>query len=194
MARGRKLYYNVVLTEGAPSAVFSPTLAADRNGNLLDALPALTGNATDEQKARQEVTAIFVPYHQTAAGAGGDFLFVDAISGDEGAERFFPNGTGFQGPIVLQFSGGDVNPATAILGTTVVIDQDNPGTYFFSLEPVDDTILVHLLDGEGGEVTDDWVDLGTTITIELTSGLEDDEGDPLSNPTPGPGAWQWTNI
>jgi hypothetical protein len=192
MGRGRKLYYDVVLTEGAPSAVVAPTLTPDRNGNLLDRLPALTGNATASQKAQQELTAIFVPYSQEADA--GEFEFVDAISGDEGAERFFPNGTGFQGPIVLQFTGGDVNPATAILDTTVIITQDNPGTYFFSLEPVDDTILVHLLEGEGGEVSDDWVDLGTEITIELTSGLEDDEGDALTNPTPGPGSWEWTNI
>jgi len=59
----RKLYYDVVLTTGAPSVLVAPTLEADRDGATFEALEALTGDASARERERQELTPIFVPYH-----------------------------------------------------------------------------------------------------------------------------------
>jgi len=62
MAQARKLYFDVSLTSGAPSASFALTEGdGDRYQALLEALPALTGNATGDDKHQHEVTAFFLP-------------------------------------------------------------------------------------------------------------------------------------
>lgn len=65
MARARKLYFDVELTEASPSAVVSPTLTPDRDGGLLDAPPALDGNSAPDERQRRELTVWFQPYTVT---------------------------------------------------------------------------------------------------------------------------------
>jgi hypothetical protein len=94
MARARKLYYNVVLTGPSAAAVVAPTTTADRDGNLLDALPGLLGTATAEAKARQELTAIYVPYGGTQGTTIPVFFCTFLRNGTDAAVYYTDGGGG----------------------------------------------------------------------------------------------------
>jgi hypothetical protein len=188
--RGRKLYFDVTLTEGNPSARFPLTEIegnpGDRYGAFLDTMaPALGTSATDEKQAR-EVMAWFQPQGPVVGG----FNFLTNINGDAQPPRraVFHGPDGFLGPIVLVFDEVP-NQATAILGSSVILDCSREDMQF-SLDFDGTTILIHL-DGPGPP--DDWYDLGMDLAIGLTIDLQDMEGDPLANP--GVVAeYEWVNI
>jgi hypothetical protein len=96
----QKLYYDVTLTVGAPSARVAPTLEADRDGNLIAALSALSGDAAALAKAQQEVTAIFIPYAGTvpapSPGGGYQLTISNITQAEWGA-----------GPLTITEDGGD---------------------------------------------------------------------------------------
>lgn len=190
MGRGRKLYFDVTLTEGNPSARFPLTETednpGDRYGAFLDTMTAATGNAGTAERQRREVTAWFQPLGPVVGG----FNYLSYISGDaEPPTRTrFQGPAGFQGPIVLVFDEVP-NPATAIIGTSVILDCSREDMVF-SLDFAGSTILIHL-DGPGPP--DDWVDLGMDLAIGLTSDLQDMEGDPLANPGVKV-EYEWVNI
>lgn len=189
--RGRKLYYDVTLTAENPSAVFPVTKEGedqpgDRYGAYLDTIAAADGNAPTDERQRREVTAYFQPLGPVA----GAFLYLSYISGDaEPPTRTrFQGPAGFQGPIVLNFD-SPVNPATAVIGDSVILDCTREDMTF-ELEVVGSTILIHLT---GPGPVDDWVDLGMDLAIGLTVDLEDTEGDALANPGVKV-EYEWVNI
>lgn len=60
MARARKVYYDILL-QGASASQVVNLANADRFGNTLDTLAALTYGSDSMDKARRELTALFVP-------------------------------------------------------------------------------------------------------------------------------------
>jgi hypothetical protein len=168
MPSRRKLYFDVVLTVGGPSARVSPMLDADRDGETFEALPALTGDADERQREGQELTPLFVPYHWTAPTPP------PAPFGLESQTPGESNPAGFLGPLVITLT-GPPDPGTVTLGVTV-IEAFNIGPLTgISLEVVGNTILVHNTMGGGDEWT---ISSGLSLELQATI-LELGTGDPL---------------
>jgi len=70
MARAKKVYYDIALA-GATAAQIVALTVADRFGNILDALTALTAGASAEDKQNAALSAFFVPAASTDTGFGG---------------------------------------------------------------------------------------------------------------------------
>lgn len=199
MPRRRKLYYDVVLAQSVSSSIIAPTLTEDRDGGLLEALPALDGNSSPAERQRQELSVFFQAY-----GTGLDLAFLlTAITPSNGSQvgeagylfrRTIAN-SAYSGPLVLQFT-QPVDPDTLSVAytnssntppfppagpeTMHVQFTGNPQAPPLSFAAVGSTIEITNSDG------DDW---GTNLTgadcevwVILTSGLRSLTGEPLANP------------
>lgn len=153
MPRGRKLYYDVALTAGAPSAQVSPTLTPDRNGAVLDTLPALDGNAGAGERDRQELTAVFMPYHWTPPPPPPDEFMMTNYGPPDGP---------YVGYLFIVLN-GMADPSTVILGDTIVASINSGGYSGLSVEVVANEIRIHNTDGEGG---DHW-EMGGQFSVDL---------------------------
>lgn len=67
MARARKVYYDITLAGASAEQIVNLT-TADRFGNTLDALAALTYGASGLEKAQRELAAFFVPALNSTGG------------------------------------------------------------------------------------------------------------------------------
>jgi hypothetical protein len=138
VARSKKLYYDVVLAgAGASTATISPTLTADRDGGILDAVPALDGNAEANAKQSQELSVFFHQY-ENAPDAAFALVGINDLPGGNAYQFPFdepPEGSEYRigslqvnsswGPgIELVFS-RDVDPASL---TTLQTEQEPDAT------------------------------------------------------------------
>jgi len=203
MPRAKKLYYDVALSGAAPSTVVFPTISPDMNGGLLDALPALDGNASANAKQCQELTAFFNLYNKAAESPVGEELtFIDgAPTGDDIGTpgylfRYEIVNSSFAGPLVLNFT-SEIDPDTV----TVAYSQSTnpppfppvgPETFFLrfggaaSLPPITVTVVGSTIEITNNTVDDRW---GTALTgadcelwIILTAGILNMDGNALTNP------------
>lgn len=169
MPRGRKLYYDVTLTVGAPSARVAPTLEPDRNGALLDTLAALDGNSDGPARDRSELTSLFVPYHWTAPEPPPPAFSVDTYGPPDGP---------YTGYLFIVFT-GPVDPSSVDLGTSVVNSINSAGYAGVSLEVVANEIRIHNTEGAG----DEW-QMGGQFSVDLfATVLELGTGSPLDPET-----------
>lgn len=192
MPRGRKLYYDVLLTGLGPTEVtISPTLTADRHGATLDALPALDGNAANEKRQRQELSVFF--NYRTSGDAG--FRLLTVTNGATYPLPYDPppapseyrwggqqvNVT--RGPTITLGFSADVDPAT--VSVTEEENDVDPSSPPARTGP--STVFLYYDSVPPGAVPLVVAVVGSTITITRADNSDWGTGPDPFNPVPGSG-------
>lgn len=194
MARGRKLYYDVLLAgTGRTSVTVSPTLQADRDGNLLDALPPPDGNASAGDRQRRELSVFFHLYDSDASA----FLLV-AVNDQDGNPYDNPfdpppddaayaigglQTNSSRGPGLQLVFNRDVDPTSV---TTSQIEQE-PDPSFPPTPAGPESMFLYYDDVAGAAVPFVVAVVGNMITITRADDSQWGTGPDPFNPIPGTG-------